>query len=162
MPAGADRGALSTALSSAGAGSTAAGSQVDALAAACRLLQNAPTDRRAVLALARRRVDRATVPAQPTLTDAILLGRVALWPIQIGAENTPALDRLLTDSAALGGALRQTSTSVAAAPDLAGRVADLLISQYLVTYDWPNPMLSQLTIALRHDRGAVLAPIWTR
>jgi hypothetical protein len=41
-------------------------------------------------------------------------------------------------------------------------VANLILAQYVVTYLWPNPMLSTFSIATRHDRGDVLVPAWAR
>ena len=142
-------------------GTAGAPSVTDALADGCRVLANAPSERRAVIGLLRRRQDRLSVPTASSLTDAMLLSKVAVWTVELGAAGTSPIDRALTDAATIGGALRQTASATTLS-DLAGRTADLLVSQYLVTYMWPNPMLSQLTISLRHDRGAVLTPLWMR
>jgi hypothetical protein len=135
---------------------------VDALTAACASLRTAPTDRRVVLALVRRHAGDGAVAKPGALSDAILLGKISLWTIEVGPVQTTALDRLLTDSTALGGALREIVPAASGLSDTATRVADLLVSQYVVTYAWPNPMLSQVNITIRHDRGLVLAPLWTR
>jgi hypothetical protein len=135
---------------------------VDALVDACQTLRTAPTDRRVVLAIARRRVGDGAVAQPGALSDAILLGKIALWTIEVGPTQTTALDRLLGDSTGLGGALREIVPSTSGLSEAATRIADLLVSQYIVTYTWPDPMLSQVSISIRHDRGVVLTPVWRR
>jgi hypothetical protein len=129
---------------------------------ACQALRSVPTDRRAILAILRRHPGDGAVQEPARLGDAILLGKVALWTLEVGPAQATALDKALGDSADLGGALREAVPATSAVPAAAVRVARLLLSQYLVTYAWPNPMLSQASITMRHDRGMVLAPIWTR
>jgi hypothetical protein len=146
-------------------GSLAAGSRrgfVDSLLDACQGLKSAPADRRVVLAIARRRPGDGAVTEPTRLTDAILLGKIALWTIEVGPAQTTPLDRLLGDSADLGGALRENVAATSALPEASANVASLLVSQYLLTFTWPDPLLSQVSITIRHDRGVVLAPIWRR
>jgi hypothetical protein len=135
---------------------------VERLLDACQSLRSASTDRRVVLAIARRGPGDGAVSDPARLSDAILVGKVALWTIEVGPARTTPLDKLLAESSDLGGALREMVPATSAMRAAASRVASLLLSQYLVTYAWPNPMLSRVDISIRHDRGLVLAPIWTR
>jgi hypothetical protein len=36
------------------------------------------------------------------------------------------------------------------------------LSQYLVTYTWPDPMLGAFNLVTRHEAGRVLVPVWSR
>jgi hypothetical protein len=146
----------------------------EAVASACEALKNAPTDRRVVLLfVGRRPAEDANRPER--LTDALFRTRTALWTIEVApnpvslagspAAKNPAsamMDEILTAGTQVSGALREKVAGSAALPAAAGHVVALLLSQYVVTYRWPDPMLSQLTFATRHDRGAVLAPGWAR
>jgi hypothetical protein len=152
------------------------------VSAACQALEAAPADRRVVLALVRRRADEvaAAEPAEPAarMTDAILRARAALWTVEVAVAVPPAgrstpsapaqvrstltLDDALDDGVRLSGALREPSPSIPALADAVTRVTALLLSQYLVTYTWPDPMLSQVSLSIRHDRGVVLTPAWSR
>jgi hypothetical protein len=96
------------------------------------------------------------------LTDAILQERLALWTIEVGPSQTTTLDKVLGDATALGGALREPIAATSAIESAATRIADLLTSQYVVSYMWPDPSLSQLNISIRHERGTVLTPVWQR
>jgi hypothetical protein len=152
------------------------GGLIARVAAACLALEDAPTDRRVVLAIVRRRGDEAEMAETVRMTDAVLQARAALWTVEVGAPVPPAgrstaaapassratLDEALEAAVRLSGSLREPSPSSAALGDAVSRVASLLLSQYLVTYTWPDPMLSQVTLTLRHDRGVVLAPAWSR
>jgi len=135
---------------------------IDALLAACQALRSAPTDRRVVVAIARRHPGDGGVSQPTRLTDAIFTGRVALWTIEVGPVQTTALDRAIGDGVDFSGALRGVVPAMPALPTAADDLTNLLLSQYVLTYAWPNPMLSQVSISIRHDRGIVLAPIWTR
>ncbi|MFI5179575.1 MAG: hypothetical protein ACHQO8_13475 [Vicinamibacterales bacterium] len=142
------------------------------IAEACAVLHSAPTDRRAVVTLIRRHVDDAVVPMTGLLTDALFQSSAALWTVEIpaaagavGASPTATgvkLDDVLTDATKFSGALRERAPDAAGLAPMATRVAHLLLAQYIVSYLWPNPMLSQFSIATRHDRGDVLVPAWAR
>ena len=62
----------------------------------------------------------------------------------------------------MGGALRDNAASVAGVAPATARIVTLLRSQYVVSYTWPDPMLSIVSITTRHERGEVLQPIWPR
>jgi hypothetical protein len=117
-----------------------------------------------VLLIVRRHPnEEATVPER--LTDALFRAKAALWTIEVaGAKpvSNRKLDDVLAAGAQVSGALRKTVSGSAALPAAVAHVVDLLRSQYVVTYTWPDPMLSQLVFTTRHDRGAVLAPAWSR
>ncbi|HUL74466.1 MAG TPA: hypothetical protein VLT86_15265 [Vicinamibacterales bacterium] len=149
------------------------GAVTDAIADACVALRSAPTDRRAVLTLIQRRPDDAVVAMTGLLTDALFQSSAALWTVEIpapaatpAASSLPArgakLDDVLTDATKFSGALRERAADPAGLAPMAARVAHLLLAQYIVSYLWPNPMLSQFSIATRHDRGDVLVPAWAR
>jgi hypothetical protein len=155
---------------------TSARSFLEAALEASDLAGAASTDRRIVLALVRRRAGDGDVTGVERLIDALRAARASLWTLEIapaaeGRGAAPAggprpapsrLDDVLTLGAQLGGGLRETLASVSTLPDHAGRVARLLLSQYVVTYAWPDPMIGQFCISTRHDRGTVLSPVWDR
>jgi len=173
---------LRRALNTAGAGhridvvDAGARSFLEAALEASDLAGAASTDRRIVLALLRRRAGDGDVTKPERLTDALRATRASLWTLEIavaaeghgatsagGPRPAPSpLDDALTTGTQLSGGLRETLASVSALPDHAGRVARLLLSQYVVTYAWPDPMIGQFSISTRHDRGTVLSPVWDR
>jgi len=75
---------------------------------------------------------------------------------------TMPLDDVLNDATKFSGALRERVSDAAGLTPMAERVGHCLFVQYIVTYLWPNPMLSTFSIATRHDRGEVLVPAWAR
>jgi hypothetical protein len=148
-------------LASAPAGS----SFVDAVIAGCDVLKAAPPDRRVVLGIVETH-GAADVNRPDRLSAAVNAGRVALWTVEVGAtgppERRPAVDAALNDAIRLGGSLRQPVKSRAGVSSGVAAVVDCLLSQYLVTYGWPDPMLSEFNLVTRHDAGRVLTPAWSR
>jgi hypothetical protein len=140
------------------------GTIVESVADACLAVRAAPTDRLVVLALVRRHPADGTLSQTERLTDTLFRTRTALWTIEVGPPSAGknGLDALLTAGTELGGALRETVAGTPAVAPAADRVANLLLSQYVVTYTWPDPMLSQVSLTTRHDRGQVLTPAWSR
>ncbi|HKV99495.1 MAG TPA: hypothetical protein VJN96_06720 [Vicinamibacterales bacterium] len=149
-----------------------AGSIVDAIGDACTALRNAPTDRRAVVTILKRRPDDASVKLTGLVTDTLFNAGAALWTIEMpSSAGSPApapaagsakLDDVLNDATKFSGALRERVNDAAELAPMAERVGHFLFVQYIVTYLWPNPMLSTFSIATRHDRGEVLVPAWAR
>jgi len=146
---------------------------LDAIGQAAVALRQAPTDRRAVVLLVKRSASNALVLAHGLLTDQLFTAGASLWTVEVGA--TPAagaaatgpadsvkLDDVLTDATKFGGSLRERVADTPGMIPMAERVANLVLAQYVVTYLWPNPMLSTFSIATRHDRGDVLVPAWAR
>ncbi len=149
------------------------GSIADAVAEACAALRDAPTDRRAVVLILKRKSDDGLVKVNGLLTDNLFNVGAALWTIELPgtapaatAAAAPAgsakLDDVLNDATKFSGALRERVNDAAALTPMAERVGHFLFVQYIVTYLWPNPMLSTFSIATRHDRGDVLVPAWAR
>ena len=149
------------------------GSVADAIGQACAALRDAPTDRRAVVTILKRRSDDALLKVDGLLTDSLFNVGAALWTIELpgSTESAPVsapvagsvkLDDLLNDATKFSGALRERVPDTSALAAMAERVGHFLFVQYIVTYLWPNPMLSTFSIATRHDRGDVLVPAWAR
>lgn len=146
---------------------------VDAIGDACAALRNAPTDRRAVVTILKRRGDDAVVKLNGLVTDTLFNAGAALWTIELPpasagspppapAAGSAKLDVVLDDATKFSGALRERVNDAAGLAPMAERVGHFLFVQYIVTYLWPNPMLSTFSIATRHDRGEVLVPAWAR
>jgi hypothetical protein len=132
---------------------------------ACAAIDAAPSDRRAVIALIRQTADDPAITEPYKLTDALKDVRASLWAIVLVDDKkslSSSLDSALTSAAQISGGMREVVTSTAAVGETLSRVLQLLSSQYLVTFLWPDPMLSQLNIVTRHDSGTVLAPLWNR
>ena len=147
-------------------------SVLDAIGDAASALRRAPTDRRAIVTLIKRSPGEAHVVQNALVTDQLFNAGASLWTIELPgsagstgpppAANAVKLDDVLNDATKFSGSLRERVTDAAAMAPMAERVANLVLAQYVVTYLWPNPMLSQFSIATRHDRGDVLVPAWAR
>jgi hypothetical protein len=145
---------------------------LDAIGQAAGALRKAPTDRRAVVLLIKRSPSDTVVVQNGLVTDQLFNTGAALWTVEVPGSSTAAgpvlpanaakFDDVLTDATKFSGSLRERVSDLAALTPMAQRVANLVLAQYVVTYLWPNPMLSTLSIATRHDRGDVLVPAWAR
>jgi hypothetical protein len=146
----------------------AGGSQdaIDAIVAACDALRDAPPDRRTVLAIMRPQSDDAPQGSRTRLVDAIAGARAALWTVEVAPATSgapkPNLDEALTEGVRTSGALRERLSAGADVPAATARVGARWLSQYLVTYTWPEPMVSVFSLTTRHDAGEVLTPAWMR
>jgi hypothetical protein len=143
----------------------AGASLIDAVIAGCDVLNAAPPDRRVLLGIVQTH-GAAAVDHLDRLSIAVDAGHVALWTVEVGAAgpaqwNAP-VDAALKEATRLGGALRQAVKSRAEVPAGIAAVVDCLLSQYVVTYEWPDPMLSTFSLVTRHDAGSVLTPAWSR
>ena len=143
----------------------AAPSVVDAIIKASQALAAAPPDRRTVIAIVKAG-EAKTIDRPERLTQSLAAGRVALWTVELAVSGaapwTTAMNAALDEAARQGGALRQPSTSVDQVKAHLAVAVDCLLSQYLVTYNWPDPMLSTFSLVTRHDVGRVLTPSWSR
>ena len=131
---------------------------------ACAAIDAASSDRRAIVAVIRQRASDPPITEPYRLTDALKSVRASLWAIVLVDDKklSPSLDSALASAAQVSGGMREVVTTTAAVSEAQTRVLQLLSSQYLVTFLWPDPMLSQLNIVTRHDSGTVLAPVWNR
>jgi hypothetical protein len=148
-------------------------SVLDAIGQAAVALRQAPTDRRAVVLLIKRSASSALVESRGLLTDQLFTAGAALWTVEVAAasgsgaagassSNLVKLDDVLNDATKFTGSLRERIADTPGMIPITERVANLILAQYVVTYLWPNPMLSTFSIATRHDRGDVLVPAWAR
>jgi hypothetical protein len=148
-------------LASAPAGS----SFIDAVIAGCEVLKAAPPDRRVVLGIVETH-GAADINRPDRLSAVLNAGHVALWTVETGAtgpaEWPPPVDAALNDAIRVGGSLRQPVKSRTDVSTRVAAVVDCLLSQYLVTYGWPDPMLTEFNLVTRHDAGRVLTPAWSR
>jgi len=141
---------------------------VDGVVAACEALRDAPADRRTVLAIVGPRASDAAAGSRTRLVDAILGAKAALWTIEVvpasgsAKPNLAILDDAIAEGVRTSGALRERLAADTDLPAAAGRTAARWLSQYLVTYTWPDPMVSQFSLTTRHDAGEVLTPAWMR
>lgn len=132
---------------------------------ACAGIDAASSDRRAIVAVIRQRANDPAVTEAYRLTDALRAVRASLWAIVVVDDKTAlssSLDSALTSATEISGGMRDVVTTSAAASETLTRMLQLLASQYLVTFLWPDPMLSKINIVTRHDSGTVLAPVWNR
>jgi len=146
---------------------------LDAIGQAAVALRQAPTDRRAVVLLVKRSAANWFVVPQGLLTDQLFNAGAALWTVEVAmsvpsggsvltAAGSTKLDDVLNDAAKFSGSLREQIADTPGMVPMTESVANLVLAQYVVTYLWPNPMLSTFSIATRHDRGDVLVPAWAR
>jgi hypothetical protein len=122
-------------------------------------------DRRMVLAIVKRGASEPAINADASadVVDALTDAKSALWTLEVAPPATAtSLDKLLSSATDASGSVR---TKVKSTADLAGAARDLFYiwrGQYLVTYTWPDPMLSFFKLEVRHDRGVVLTTGWER
>jgi hypothetical protein len=161
-----DAAAIEAAL---GAGTGSGQDPIAGIVAACDALREAPADRRTVLAIIRPQAGDAAAGSRARLVDAILGARAALWTVEVepampGAPkpSRPNLDDALGEGVRTSGALRERASAGADVPAATARAAARWLSQYLVTYTWPEPMVSVFSLTTRHDAGEVLTPAWMR
>ena len=138
---------------------------IETLLEACAAVGNASTDRRAIVALIRQSATGPTITEPYRLTDALKEVRASFWAIVLVDDQkalASSLDGALASAAQISGGMREVVTTTTAMNETLARMRQLLSAQYLVTFLWPDPMLSQLNIVTRHDSGTVLAPVWNR
>lgn len=136
----------------------------ETIADACRSLADEVTDRRVVVLIVRDRAGAGTAPPDSILS-AVTQVRAALWVVELRNSNDRldrTLDAALSSATKMSGALRETAATAMDVPIALGTITNLLLSQYVVSYRWPDPMLSQLNFTTRHDRGEVLVAAWQR
>src|SRR5579871_2681288 len=139
-------------------------SAIDGVVLACQALRDAPPDRRTVLLIVNRDRDRSPAPAD-SFVKQLVANRVSLWTIELeSAATSPStpLDQALSDAARAGGSMRDVVRTPADLRAAAIRTANRWLAQYLVTFTWPEPMVSQFSLVTRHDAGEVLTPSWFR
>lgn len=138
---------------------------IDAILRGVDALASAPPDRRTVIAVVKAR-DAATAERPERVSSAVDANHIALWTVELASATAPAwpkaVSTALDDAARVGGSMRQTSTTIDGAKARLGVVVDCLLAQYLVTYNWPDPMLSTFSLVTRHDVGRVLTPSWSK
>lgn len=145
------------------------GTLPDAIAQAAAAQVADGFDRRMVLALVRRTASDNTIApdAATGVVDALTDAKAALWTLEVAPAGASApasspLDKVLAAATDASGSIR---TKVKTTSDLANAARDLFYlwrGQYLVTYTWPDPMLSFFKLEVRHDRGVVLTTGWER
>jgi hypothetical protein len=144
---------------------SAPASFLDAILNGADALGIASQDRRVVLGIAQVPANAALAGAD-RLSTSLVPRHVALWTVETGASASAAwsagADKALTAASDAGGALRLPVKDRAGLAEGIRRVADYLTAQYVVTYGWPDPMLSTFSLVTRHDAGKVLTPGWTR
>jgi hypothetical protein len=159
----ADAAAIEAALRPGAGGSQEA---IDSVIAACDALRDAPADRRTVLAIIRPQAGDAREGSRARLIDVIIGARAALWTVEVAPATPgapkPMLDDALAEGVRTSGAMREQLSAVADVPAATARIAARWLSQYLVTYTWPEPMVSVFSLTTRHDAGEVLTPAWMR
>ena len=147
---------------------TDAPSLVESVIDAAEALRPAPADRRVVLAIARppSSAGDGRGPGADRLALTVSGLHVALWTIEVGVPETsmwsPSTQAAIADACRLGGSIREHARTHGDIPAAMSRITNLLLSQYLVTYTWPDPMLAQFNLVTRHEAGRVLVPAWSR
>jgi hypothetical protein len=126
-------------------------------------------DRRMVLSIVRRggQEDGLDAEAANDVVDALTDAKAALWTLEVDpaggkAATASPLEKLLATATDASGSVRTHVKSTADLPSAAQDLFYLWRGQYLVTYMWPDPMLSFFKLEVRHDRGVVLTTGWER
>lgn len=136
----------------------------DAIASAAAALDQASTDRRVVFALIQRGASDPSSLSFDALSQELTAGHSALWTIEVRAaaasSEAKRFDDALADAVRVSGSLRETIARPSELPKAAAELTDRLLSQYLLTYTWPDTGLPNFST--RHDRGTVLVPFWYR
>jgi hypothetical protein len=139
----------------------------DGIATACQAMRSAPTDRKIVFTLlASYRPDHSTM--QPDRLGSILrLSGASLWVLEArlaegGNYNNPAREQILDAGSALSGGTREVVRSVTGAIATSKRFAQLILSQYVLTFGpGGGGSQTQQVVEVRRPGVRVLAPGWT-
>jgi hypothetical protein len=136
----------------------------DAVASAAAALDQVSTDRRVVVALIQRGAADPATLSFDALSRELTGAHATLWTVEVRASapsgNAKRFDDALADAVRVSGSLRETIPAVSELPKAAAELTDRLLSQYLLTYTWPDTGLPNF--GTRHDRGTVLVPLWYR
>jgi hypothetical protein len=136
----------------------------DAIASACAAIDQLSTDRRVVVALIQRGAADPSGLSFDALSRELTSVHATLWTVEVRASapssDAKRFDDALADAVRVSGSLREPIAAASALPKAAEEVADRLLSQYLLTYTWPDSGMP--SFATRHDRGTVLVPTWYR
>jgi hypothetical protein len=138
---------------------------LEAVADACRALEQAPTDRRIILAvLAGYKNDRSSLRS-PTVIDAIHRARASVWALEGRSAfqpNPPNIDReVITDLASkASGGLHEIIGVGTALESRGKRMAELILAQYAVVYAAPSRTARELKVGVPLKNARVVAPTW--
>lgn len=140
---------------------------LDAVADACRTMNDAPTERRVIfVVLADYRPDQSNV--QNTVVGELLrLSKAALWGIEVrspqgGNYANAAREEVLDRGSQFSGGMVDVVSSPSALASAAKRMAQLVTSQYAITYGPGGGSAgSQIAVGVSRQGLRVLAPMWT-
>ena len=132
---------------------------------ATELLQRAAHPRRAILALFAAYKADASSMRDTDLSDALRNSGASLWAIEgRTAFNAPSVapirDEALGQAVPLSGGVLVRVSAGAGLETQAGRLAERVAAQYVVTYDAPSPSANQRTVTVSRKNAQVAAPIW--
>lgn len=139
---------------------------VDALGDACSMMEGAPTGRRAILIVfAAYRPDQGN--PRPDLTGRTCRqSGASVWALEARSPDgrnypSPAREMVVDQVSQASGGMHELVTTAAQLEGLAGIFANLLASQYAVTFGpGGGTAESQLTVGVRRTDVFVLAPSW--
>jgi len=141
---------------------------LDALAEACQMLANAPSDRRAVFTLvAAYRSDQSTVRNE-AVAEMLRVSGASLWTVEARAPEggnfgNAAREVVIDRGGLMSGGLHTTVASRVAVEAASKQLAGFLVSQYEIVYaPGGGRPGSTLTIGTTKPGLRVLAPSWTK
>jgi hypothetical protein len=144
-------------------------SLLDGIADACQLLGEAPSDRRVVFALfASYRQETSRTPPDAAAS-RLRAAHASLWTLEArststGSQSSPPREFTNDKVTAMSGGMRDSSASSYGVAGQAKKMADLISSQYLVTYSVNGDVNAARKVTLNgkteKDKVQVLASIW--
>jgi hypothetical protein len=138
---------------------------LEGIMTASRSMSAAKYPRRAIVALVAGYKVEASAVEGPALADALRQSRSSLWVLEgrssFGAGSpSPARDAMLTLAVPASGGAKASVGVGTALGTQAKRLAELLMSQYEVTYAAPSTSATELAVSVNVKNAKVMAPVW--
>jgi hypothetical protein len=140
---------------------------LDGLFDAVRSVDAAPTDRRVIFVMyAAYRPDQSNVRPE-VVAELLRLSRASLWAIEARAisgtnYSNSARELFIDRGGGMSGGMHEVVGSASGVDSMAKRMAELIGSQYRVTYaPGGSGAARRLVVSVKRDGLKVLAPSWT-
>ena len=132
---------------------------LDALESTANALANAPTPRRAIVALSIEPSDEHSEQQPQKINDALMRSRAQVWTLSVreGAQQNSQRDALLSSLVRNAGGVREFTLVDTAIEQHLRRYAAALTAQYQLTYKRPSGTAKVVQTGIRRDGVRVIA-----
>lgn len=140
---------------------------LDALADACRVLEGATTERRAIFAVFSGYRRDTSTGWNDTTAMALWQSKASLWAIEVQSTSTPGVgsvgrEQVIHQGSQMSGGMSETVASAVGIETMSRRMSDLIAKQYLITYGpgGGGTTASRRKVTVGRKGLRVLAPVW--